>query len=82
MNERNATNISSELCRIEENIKYFEELKYHEGVNVYEGNHLYLSCGLSEEDFNKIKNKIVEMLKDCYNKKSDELIEFCKVNKK
>lgn len=82
MKERNITNITNELCAIDRQINYFEELKYYENFTLCCGAQPYPLSGLDEEEFNKIKNKIVEMLKNCYNKKSDELIEFCKVNKK
>ena len=81
MRERNTTNINSELSAIERQVKYFEELEYKEGLNVYYGGgQLYPLFGLDEEDFYRIKDKIVEMLKECYNKKSNEMIEFCKNN--
>ncbi len=83
MRERNTTNINSELNAIERQIDFFEKLKYEEGLNAYcGGGQPYPLSGLDEEDFHNIKNKIVEMLKDCYNKKSDEMIEFVKNNKK
>lgn len=83
MRERSTTNINGELNAIERQIKYFEELKYEGGLNVYYGSgYPYPLSGLDEEDFYRIKDKIIEMLKDCYNKKSNEMIEFCKSNMK
>jgi hypothetical protein len=82
MKERNTTNINYELCAINRQIDYFKELKYYENAVSCGGGEPYPLSGLDEGEFNKIKNKIIEMLNNCYNKKSDELIEFCKVNKK
>lgn len=82
MRERNTTNINNELCAIDKQIKYFEkELEYYDSSR-YGHDWIYPLSGLDEEDFYEIKNKIVEMLKHYYNKKADELIEFCKANKK
>lgn len=81
MLERNTTNINYELCSINTQIEYFEGLKYSECLKSYGGGQPYPLSGLDEEDFYKIKNKVIEMLKDCYNKKSDELIKFCTTNK-
>lgn len=82
MRERNTTNINNELCAIERQIAYFEGLEYSECLKNYGGCQPYPLSGLDKEDFYKIKDKIIEMLNDCYNKKSDELIEFCMKNKR
>ena len=82
MRERNTTNINNELCAIERQIAYFEGLEYTECLNAsYGGGQLYPLSGLDKEDFHKIKDAIIDMLKGCYNKKSDELIQFCQINR-
>lgn len=82
MEERNITNIASELNVIKSHIKYYENLEYKNGYNVYlSGSVRYPFSGLGEEDFCQIKNKIIEMLKECFNKKINEMIKFCEENK-
>lgn len=81
MRERNTTNISSELNTITDQIKYFEELEYEDGFNVYCNGAPYPFLGVDEEDFYKIRNKVVEMLKECFNKKNSEMIKFCNSQK-
>lgn len=82
MRERNVTNIASELNVIKSHIEYYEKLEYNDGYNVYANNVRYPFSGLDEEDFCRIRDKIVEMLKECFNKKSNEMIRFCEENKK
>lgn len=83
MKERNVTNIASELNVIKSHIEYYEKLEYEDGYNVYLGSNIrYPFSGLDEEDFYQIKNKIIEMLKECFNKKSNEMIRFCEQNKR
>lgn len=83
MKERNVTNIASELNVIKSHIEYYEKLEYKDGYNVYLGSNIrYPFSGLDEEDFYQNKNKIIEMLKECFNKKSNEMIRFCEQNKR
>lgn len=82
MRERNVTNITSELNVIRNHLEYYEKLEYVDGYNVYTGNIRYPFSGLDEDDFYRIKNKIIDMLKECFNKKSDEMIRFCEENRK
>ena len=82
--ERNTTNIHSELKAIERQLEYFKDIKYSPGLNhTYgDGTTPYPFSGLDKEDFYHIKNSLIEMLNDCYNKKSQELIDFLSNNKK
>ena len=80
---RNTTNIHSELKAIERQIEYFDSVEYSSSLNHYCcGSTLYPFSGLDEEDFYYVKNSLVKMLNECYNKKSQELIDFCQNNKK
>lgn len=76
-NIRNTTNISSEMEVIQKQIKRFSELEYNPAYNVYQNNVLYPFLGVEEEDFYNIRNTVVKMLKECYNKKADEMIKLC-----
>lgn len=80
---RNTTNIHSELKAIERQIEYFDGVEYSSSLNHYCGGSTpYPFSGLDEEDFYHVKNSLVKMLNECYNKKSQELIDFCQNNKK
>jgi len=76
-NERNTTNINSEMYVIKQQIDRFSNLDYKNGYNVYEGNTPYPFLGVDEEDFYKIRDTVVNMLKECYKKKADEMIALC-----
>ena len=76
-NIRSTTNISSEMEVIKKQIKRFSELEYNPAYNVYQNDVPYPFLGVEEEDFYNIRNTVVKMLKECYNKKADEMIKLC-----
>lgn len=79
--ELNITNINAELAEIENQIDIFTNLKHHY-THCYTGiGDSVTLAGLEEEDFNKVKNQIIRMLKEAYNKKLDKLIAFCEAKR-
>lgn len=82
MRQRNTTNINSELRAIGGEIEYIEKLEYSESFDVHcGGGHPVLLSSLDKDDFYRVKEKILKLMKECYNKKSDEMIAFCQQNK-
>lgn len=81
MRPRNATNINSELNAIKRQIDFFEGIEYSEELNHFCGSCPYPLSGLDESDFHIVKREILRLIKECYNKKNDEMIKFCQNNK-
>ena len=78
---KNIVDASEELQAIEQYICYIKNLKYHRYCRKCDNTPLLLS-GIGEELFYEAKDKFIEILNSCYNKKSNEIIKLCDESKK
>ena len=73
MRSNDIYNMTVRLHAIEKQIEYYTNLNYSESVNYSCNNVPHLCMGLDEEDFYEVKQKLVSLLQEKYNKKLNKI---------
>lgn len=67
--------INNELETVKKQIDRFKDCNYDDERKCYGEYHVL--NGLDKSDFHRVKDSVLTLLQECYNKKLDEIIDFC-----